>query len=243
MASRPRHRCDVALWCRVDGLIPAQCEQPRWEAAKSSGEAYFPPTFDEEGFTHATGVPSRLIETANHFYQDVAGEWICLRFTRSALRRCGITVKDEEAKEAHEKELRRQHRLIAVLEAEEARARAFYEYEFANNLRERRDMKEADQETRLFVLESKSATGSKYDVGGVFIVHSNVLSPYISITTGTGVSALCSLVLALKSLQKLIMFTPCCPSAGPTGGDGFSAPAGTTSRTTALTARLLIAPS
>ena len=42
-------------------------------------------------------------------------------------------VKDEEAKEAHEKELRRQHRLIAVLEAEEARARAFYEYEFANN--------------------------------------------------------------------------------------------------------------
>ena len=27
-------------------------------------------------------------------------------------------------------------------------------------------MKEAEQETRLFVLESKSATGSKYDVGG-----------------------------------------------------------------------------
>ena len=66
-------------------------------------------------------------------------------------------VKDEEAKEAHEKELRRQHRLIAVLEAEEARARAFYEYEFQNNLRERRDMKEAEQATRLFVLESKSA--------------------------------------------------------------------------------------
>ena len=70
-------------------------------------------------------------------------------------------VKDEEAKEAHEKELRRQHRLIAVLEAEESRARAFYEYEFQNNLRERRDMKEAEQATRLFVLESKSATGSE----------------------------------------------------------------------------------
>ena len=62
-------------------------------------------------------------------------------------------VKDEEAKEAHEKELRRQNRLIAVLEEEESRARAFYEYEFANNLRERRDMKEAEQEMRLFVLE------------------------------------------------------------------------------------------
>ena len=69
-------------------------------------------------------------------------------------------VKDEEAKEAHEKELRRQHRLIAVLEAEEARARAFYEYEFQNNLRERRDMKEAEQAMRLFVLEAKSSQGS-----------------------------------------------------------------------------------
>ena len=69
-------------------------------------------------------------------------------------------VKDEEAKEAHEKELRRQHRLIAVLEAEESRARAFYEYEFQNNLRERRDMKEAEQATRLFVLEAKSSQGS-----------------------------------------------------------------------------------
>ena len=25
------------------------------------------------------------------------GEWICLRFTRSALRRCGIVIRDEEA--------------------------------------------------------------------------------------------------------------------------------------------------
>ena len=54
-------------------------------------------------------------------------------------------VKDEEAKEAHEREVRRQHRLIAGLEEEESRARAFYEYEFQNNLRERRDMKEAEQ--------------------------------------------------------------------------------------------------
>ena len=75
-------------------------------------------------------------------------------------------VKDEEAKEAHEREIRRQNRLIAVLEEEEARARAFYEYEFANNLRERRDMKEAEQAMRLFMLESKSSGGSKYDVGG-----------------------------------------------------------------------------
>ena len=78
--------------------IPTQCEQPRWEAAKASGEAYFPPTFDEEGFTHATGVPSRLIETANHFYQDSEAPWVCLRFSRTALRKqCGIIVRDERA--------------------------------------------------------------------------------------------------------------------------------------------------
>ena len=41
-----------------------------WEAAKSKGHAYYPKTFEADGdYTHATGVPSRLIETANHFYQ------------------------------------------------------------------------------------------------------------------------------------------------------------------------------
>ena len=41
-------------------------------------------------------MPGRLIVTANHFYQDVIGEWVCLEFTRSSLKRCGIIVKDEE---------------------------------------------------------------------------------------------------------------------------------------------------
>src|SRR5213083_3022968 len=35
-----------------------------------------------------------------------------------------------------------------------------------------------------------------------------------------------SLVAALNSLQKPMMFTPCWPSAGPTGGAGFAWPAG-----------------
>mmetsp|Transcript_46724 Transcript_46724/g.77337 ORF Transcript_46724/g.77337 Transcript_46724/m.77337 type:complete len:274 (+) Transcript_46724:20-841(+) len=74
------------------------CQKGLWQSATSDGGAYFPPTFDVDGgFTHATAVPARLIETANHFYQKVPGEWICLQFTRSALRRCGIIVKDEAA--------------------------------------------------------------------------------------------------------------------------------------------------
>jgi hypothetical protein len=69
-----------------------------WNAVKDSGEAYYPPTFDVDGYyTHATAVPSRLITTANNFYQEDAGEWICLIFSRAALKKCGIFVKDEEA--------------------------------------------------------------------------------------------------------------------------------------------------
>jgi hypothetical protein len=33
-------------------------------------------------------------------------------------------------------------------------------------------------------------------------------------------------VEALKALQNSIMFTPLCPNAGPTGGEGLAAPAG-----------------
>jgi hypothetical protein len=74
------------------------CEKALWEAAKASGGAYFPPTFAQDGFTHATAVPSRLVTTANHFYQDSVGDWVCLQFKRSTLlKTCGIVTRDEEA--------------------------------------------------------------------------------------------------------------------------------------------------
>src|SRR4029077_13067190 len=44
-------------------------------------------------------------------------------------------------------------------------------------------------------------------------------------TTGM-TSPASALVAALNSLQKPMMLTPCCPSAGPTGGAGFACPAG-----------------
>ena len=54
---------------------------------------YFPATFEADGcFTHATHVTSRLLETANHFYQDVPGPWVCLQISRAALRTAGIIV-------------------------------------------------------------------------------------------------------------------------------------------------------
>jgi len=74
------------------------CEKSRWEEAVAANEAYYPPTYEADGYyTHATAVPARLIVTANHFYTGVAGDWICLRLSRSALRRSGIFVRDEQA--------------------------------------------------------------------------------------------------------------------------------------------------
>lgn len=78
-------------------ILYHMCPEVRWRAAEKDG-VYYPETFEKDGYyTHATAIPSRLIRTANHFYQEVPGDWICVAFTRKALWRCGIYVKDEEA--------------------------------------------------------------------------------------------------------------------------------------------------
>jgi uncharacterized protein (DUF952 family)/mannose-6-phosphate isomerase-like protein (cupin superfamily) len=80
-------------------LLYHMCQKDLWEEAVSSKKAYFPPTFAKDGmFTHATAVPERLIQTANHFYTDVEGDWICLELSRSALLKIGIDTVFEEAK-------------------------------------------------------------------------------------------------------------------------------------------------
>jgi len=53
-----------------------------------------------------------------------------------------------------------------------------------------------------------------------------LLSEKTVITTGIGIFFSKLSVEALKALQNSIILTPLCPRAGPTGGDGFAAPAG-----------------
>lgn len=60
-------------------VIYHMCERPRWEQALRSGTEYFPPTYDKDGFIHATEDPAMLLGIANHFYKDSKDEWICLR--------------------------------------------------------------------------------------------------------------------------------------------------------------------
>lgn len=67
-----------------------------WTACKARGAIYYPPTYEEDGFTHATADPSKLLMVANYFYQDVQGDWLCLKMTRESLRAANITLKFED---------------------------------------------------------------------------------------------------------------------------------------------------
>jgi uncharacterized protein (DUF952 family)/mannose-6-phosphate isomerase-like protein (cupin superfamily) len=88
-------------------IVYHMCQKTLWEKHVASGTAYFPPTFDKDGyFTHATAVPSRLLETANHFYTSTEGQWICLELSTENLKVNGIITLFEEPKSVGEQEVR-----------------------------------------------------------------------------------------------------------------------------------------
>jgi len=77
------------------------CEESLWKASVESDTAYFPPTFVQDGgFTHATSVPEKLIETANHFYTSSKDNWICLKLcnAKTLKNKCGIVTIFEDPK-------------------------------------------------------------------------------------------------------------------------------------------------
>ena len=66
-----------------------------WEECKRTGKTYYPPSYEADGFTHATADPKYLIEVANHFYKNVKAEWLCLGMTRKSFGEQNITLKFE----------------------------------------------------------------------------------------------------------------------------------------------------
>ena len=68
---------------------------PLWENCKKESATYYPPTYEADGFTHATANPAKLLEVANHFYLDVKSDWLCLKMSRSSLANQKIVVKFE----------------------------------------------------------------------------------------------------------------------------------------------------
>mmetsp|Transcript_8153 Transcript_8153/g.17717 ORF Transcript_8153/g.17717 Transcript_8153/m.17717 type:complete len:285 (-) Transcript_8153:30-884(-) len=93
-------KCDAGVPSYDDvEVLYHMCRKTIWNMAVDAKAAYFPPTFEQDGaFTHATAVPARLVETGNHFYQEVKGDWICLQLSRSALQGLGVRTVFEEAK-------------------------------------------------------------------------------------------------------------------------------------------------
>lgn len=67
-----------------------------WEECKAKKSTYYPPTYEADGFTHATADPKFLIGVANHFYKDVKADWLCLGMTRASLAKANLTLKFED---------------------------------------------------------------------------------------------------------------------------------------------------
>src|SRR3990172_3643639 len=77
----------------------------------------------------------------------------------------------------------------------------------------------------LLPFSSPAALRSRTDAGGVLVMKAKDRSAYTVITTGMIIPSW-DAVFALNALQNSMMLTPCCPRAGPTGGEGFAFPRG-----------------
>lgn len=75
-----------------------------WDQAAQAAESYFPPTYSQDGFTHGTANPEKLLTVANHFYQEVTGDWYCLRMTEESLKSTGVSVVFESTAPVGDKE-------------------------------------------------------------------------------------------------------------------------------------------
>lgn len=54
------------------------CDKAMFQAQMGTNAVYFPPTYQQDGFVHATRVPADLVVVGNHFYKSLPGDWICL---------------------------------------------------------------------------------------------------------------------------------------------------------------------
>jgi uncharacterized protein (DUF952 family) len=74
IAPQPKHK-----------IIYHMCVSRDFENANNDGELYFPPTYHQDGFIHATAEPELLLSVGNHFYKSDTNHWICLGIDVSQL--------------------------------------------------------------------------------------------------------------------------------------------------------------
>jgi uncharacterized protein (DUF952 family) len=61
------------------------CDEATFNSMTANKGLYYPPTYSQDGFIHATGDPNFLLGVGNHFYKSVVGNWICLKLEPSQL--------------------------------------------------------------------------------------------------------------------------------------------------------------
>lgn len=61
------------------------CEIQSLKECFDAKRQYYPPTYQQDGFIHATANPAMLLVVANHFYKDSQGDWICLEINPQLL--------------------------------------------------------------------------------------------------------------------------------------------------------------
>ncbi|MFK8054287.1 MAG: DUF952 domain-containing protein [Woeseiaceae bacterium] len=71
-------------------------EKKQWETL-SKTKRYYPDTYDQDGFIHATADADLLISVANHFYAGSPGEWLCLETSVARVEATGVKVLFEPA--------------------------------------------------------------------------------------------------------------------------------------------------
>jgi uncharacterized protein (DUF952 family) len=65
-------------------------QKESWEKALEENSTYYPPTYTQDEFTHATANPDFLLIIGNHFYKGVEGDWLCLRMSVDTLQSTGV---------------------------------------------------------------------------------------------------------------------------------------------------------
>jgi uncharacterized protein (DUF952 family) len=69
----------------VEEPVYHMCDEALFNSMTANNAMYYPPTYPQDGFIHATGNPNLLLDAGNHFYKSVKGDWVCLKLEPSQL--------------------------------------------------------------------------------------------------------------------------------------------------------------
>lgn len=85
----------------ASGTIYHLCQKSLWLEAIEKANAYYPPTFWKDGkFTRFSCDRSTLVDTANHYYGSVPGDWLCLSLDATEVRNRGVPIVAQRAPES-----------------------------------------------------------------------------------------------------------------------------------------------